>query len=188
MDIIGNIQFVQIPGSQTIELPPLDLKTLSEEPEVLIEEVENSLMLNDYWADPTNMAAYYSGFYKTVRNQWWTGNTVLEWAECVRELLEEENMYPRDLLSLIGGTIWPGVHQQRLAKLILFKNKDTALEKKLMEGLGTRYLFRKFPGIDEFNPQFLTCGQQNRIDLCRNWLSVDKPVLPPERFAVEIIQ
>lgn len=208
MYIVGGRKFVEIPGEQNHELPPLlvhanpDVNRLDRvmnlaqklvDAEELLPDLPDELLILS--ADDlkilqsrrkmdlaVNLVEQYLGLVR----HWRWGDAILEWIrQC--EITFEATLNLRPLLK---PDLWPHAGRSSFVNLLLDK-RVTAPEITLQEAVGLRLTFRQPPPIGYFSHQFLFCLNPSIASSAyQAWTHMSPdPVasLPPERFNVQVI-
>jgi hypothetical protein len=190
--------YIEIPGSQTHELPPLlvhgaaDLarQETAEFASVMVEAEE---MLADSDADPDtierrkfDLAVKLTEQYQGLLSHWSWGDSVLEWIRQCEITFESRET----LRQLLHPDVWPHAGRASFVTLLMEKRVPTpgvALER----AVGLRLTFRQPPPIDCCSNQFLFYLNSSVADSAyQTWshLVAQAPALfPPERFHFEVL-
>lgn len=208
MKILGDRQFIEIPGSKTHELPPLLVRTapgmkrldrvmgmasdLVEQedlfPAVAVEIPEAELGRVQLERDRRKMdlAVSLVEQYLAFVQHWRWGDSILEW---IRQC--ETTFGTRmELRNLLQADLWP--HAGRSSFVVLLEDK--AVETGgigLEKAVGMRLTFRQPPPLKCFSNQFLfylntsvaSTAYQTWAELSRSPVSS----LPPERFHFDVV-
>lgn len=208
MKILGDRQFIEIPGSKTHELPPLLVRTapgvkrldkvmgmaseLVEQedlfPAVAVEIPEAELARVQLERDRRKMdlAVSLVEQYLAFVQHWRWGDSILEW---IRQC--ETTFGARmELRNLLHADLWP--HAGRSSFVVLLEDK--AVETGgigLEKAVGMRLTFRQPPPLKCFSNQFLfylnasvaSTAYQTWAELSRSPVSS----LPPERFHFDVV-
>jgi len=190
--------YIEIPGSQTHELPPLLVHAAAEHSrqersvlESVMLEAEDMLGASD--ADPETieqrkyeLALKLTEQYKSLVSDWSWGDSVLEWIRQCEMTFE----YEKTLRTLLHPDVWPHAGRSSFVTLLMEKGVPTrgvALER----AVGLRLTFRQPPPIDCFSNQFLFYLNSTVADTAyQTWshLIPQAPALfPPERFHFEVM-
>ncbi len=202
MDIIGNRKYVEIPGSDTHELPPL-LVRISPEVNRLdrvmgmagdlveSEDMIPSLPLDNI-ANPSavqrrklDLAVNLVEQYLQLVAHWQWGDGITEWIRQCETTFETR----AQLRHLLRPDVWP--HAGRSSLVTLLADKVIAPQGTTLEqAVGLRLTFRQPPPISCFSNQFLFYLNNTMATTAyKTWASMSPdPVscLPPERFVVQV--
>jgi len=201
MEIVGNRQFVEIPGDRMHELPPLFIST-SPETDRLARAME---MANKVAADEemipampvadanvelllerrrAGLAIQIVEQYLGLIEHWRLGESILDW---IRQCETTFEMKPA-LRPFLRPDVWP--HAARASFVTLLRDKSVNTHGMEPErAVGMRLSFRQPPPLDCFSHQFLlllkTAVASSAYD---RWASLNTPAssLPPERFSFEV--
>jgi len=203
MDIIGNRKFVEIPGSDTHELPPLLVRTAPEVNRLdrvmnmangLIESEDMipTLPIDDV-VDPAaverrklDLAVNLVEQYLHLVAHWQWGDGIVEWIRQCETTFE----MCLQLRPLLRPDVWP--HAGRSSFVTLLSDKAVSpAGVTLQQAVGLRLTFRQPPPISCFSNQFLFyLNNSVATTAYETWarLSPD-PVssLPPERFRFQVV-
>lgn len=203
MDIIGNRKFVEIPGSDTHELPPLLVRTAPEVNRLdrvmnmandLIEseDIIPTLPIDDV-VDPAtverrklDLAVNLVEQYLQLVAHWQWGDGIVEWIRQCETTFEMR----LPLRPLLRPDVWP--HAGRSSFVTLLSDKAVSpAGVTLHQAVGLRLTFRQPPPISCFSNQFLFyLNNSVATTAYETWarLSPD-PVssLPPERFKFQVV-
>ncbi len=191
---MGERKYIEIPGSQTHELPPLLVRSapehapLDEVVDMASGIVEAEDMIPNFAADSTaaeqrkyelalNLAERYMG----LLNHWQWGDSILEWIRQCEITFETREC----LRHLLHPDVWPHAGRSSFVTLLVDKAVPTH-GIHLENAVGLRLTFRQPPPIDCFSNQFLFYLNSSVTESAyQTWahLSREFPaVLPPERF------
>jgi len=193
------LNYIQIPGSKTHELPPLLVHRQEPVPEGQEAEFASVMpeaeeMLADTDADSEileqrkfDLALKLTEQYKGLLAHWLWGDSVLEWIRQCEITFECEET----LRKLLHPDVWPHAGRASFVTLLLEKHVPTdgvALER----AVGLRLTFRQPPPIACFSNQFLFYLNSTVADTAyRTWSHLvprnDVSLLPPERFHFEVL-
>jgi hypothetical protein len=198
MEILGDRQFVEVPGSRTHELPPLLVRMSPEvrrldrvmdmardliEQEDIMPPVPETLDLERRKMDlAINLVEQYLGLVQ----HWQWGDSILEW---IRQC--ETTFGTRlELRNLLRADLWP--HAGRSSFVVLLEDKHVATGGVALEkAVGMRLTFRQPPPIKCFSNQFLFYLNSSVANTAfQTWASMShspNSSLPPERFSFEIV-
>jgi hypothetical protein len=203
MDIVGDRKFVEIPGGQILELPPLlvsdhgprrrldkvvDMATKVIENEDLVPSInlDHIATESDVGRRKMDMAINLVDLYVNLGRHWNWGNGILEWIrQC--EITFETRL---ELRALLRPDIWPHAGRSSFVKLL----EDKSIHPdgvNLEQAVGLRLTYRHLPPLADFSDQFLFYLNGKLADTAyQTWagLSTD-PIssLPPERFHLQVV-
>ena len=209
MQVFGDRKWVEIPGCETLELPPLLVNGKHDgrfrgNPEKLervvglaANIVESEEMIDDgtlplasmeleHQRRKMDLALNLVDQYFVFRNQWNWGDSILSWIrQCETTFELNANLRP-----FLRGDVWP--HAGRKSFVDLLKDKQvTADSGSLESAVGMRLTFRQPPPIACFSNQFLLyLNGTVATTAYGTWASMNPdPVssLPPERFHFNIV-
>src|SRR5579884_2771785 len=192
-------KYIEIPGSQTHELPPLLIHWAAEHAgeqracdlESIMPEAEDMLAAND--ADEIEieqrkfeLALQLAEQYKGLIAHWSWGDSVLEWIRQCEITFESE----ATLRNLLRPDLWP--HAGRASFVTLLTDKSVPTHGVVLENaVGLRLTFRQPPPISCFSNQFLFYLNTSVAGSAyQTWagLNSDRPaLLPPERFHFQVL-
>ena len=191
-------RYIQIPGRQTHELPPL-LVRLTEHAagdqrpylDSVMLEAEEMLATSDVDRAVAeqrkfDLAVQLANQYKALLAHWQMGDSVLEWIRQCEITFESVEA----LRNLLHPDVWP--HASRASFVTLLRDKEVPTQGvPLEQAVGLRLTFRQPPPIDCFSNQFLLFLNSSVADTAyQTWshLVPDELVLfPPERFHFEVV-
>ena len=203
MDIVGDRKFVEIPGGQILELPPLlvsdhgphrrldkvvDMATKVIENEDLVPSInlDHIATESDVGRRKMDMAINLVDLYVNLGRHWNWGNGILDWIrQC--EITFETRL---ELRALLRPDIWPHAGRSSFVKLL----EDKSIHPdgvNLEQAVGLRLTYRHLPPLADFSDQFLFYLNGKLADTAyQTWagLSTD-PIssLPPERFHLQVV-
>ena len=200
MEIIGNRKYVEIPGENTHELPPLLLRGSAEiapldevmnmaadivQDEVLADDAPlqafDSLADNRRFDLALNLAEHY---LKLVAHWRW-GDSILDWIRQCEITFETQ----ASLRNLLRPDLWP--HAGRSSFVTLLADKSVPTHGVVLENaVGLRLTFRQPPPISCFSNQFLFYLNDSVAGTTyATWASgAGHPaLLPPERFHFQVL-
>ena len=197
MKIIGNRKYIEIPGDNVHELPPLLLKESRGEGIANVVSLAESMVESD-WLLPdeapldeksaralehrkvglaVNMAEQYVSFL----THWTWGESILEWIrQCETTFETRPNLRP-----LLQPDVWP--HAGRASFVALLEDKRVPSGAiNLANAMGYRLTFRQPPPIDFFSDKFLfflnASMASNAYETWAKATGEQVISLPPERF------
>ncbi len=189
-------RYVDVPGSETHELPPLLVRSIPEDVsrEELVEQaaqiIETEDMVDDAPEDileqrKIDLAIHLTDQYLGLLNYWAWGDSVVEWIRQCEITFESTGV----LRQLLSHDIWPRASRSSFVELLLEKHVPTQ-GVGLERAVGTRLTFRQPPPIDCCSDQFLFFLNSRLAGTAyETWaqLSPESTVhLPPERFHFEV--
>jgi hypothetical protein len=187
--------YIEVPGRETHELPPLLLhaeRMTAETADLSSVMMEAEDML-DGGADPGtldqrrfDLALQLTEQYKGLLAHWFWGNSVIEWIRQCEITFESEDV----LRHLLHPDVWPHASRASFVRLLQEKHVPTrgvALEK----AVGLRLTFRQPPPIDCFSSQFLFYLNSTMADSAfQTWSHLvpqSTAFFPPERFHFDVL-
>jgi hypothetical protein len=191
-------QYIEIPGNETHELPPLLVHSITEHAAEDVIEVASVLVEADDMLPPSDageevleqrrfdLALQLAEQYRGLLSHWRWGDSVLEWIrQC--EITFESEATLRDLLR---ADVWP--HAGRASFVALLRDKEVPTHGvALEEAVGLRLTFRQPPPIDCFSNQFLFYLNSTVAGSAYwKWSHLGPGAcvfLPPERFHFEVL-
>ena len=204
MDILGDRKYVEIPGDNTLELPPLLVRGTPEVNRLdrvlnmasTVVETEDMVpsLAADGWAPEgeverrkmdlaINLVEQYLGL--VVHWRW--GDSVLEWIRQCETTFESRS----ELRPLLRPDVWPHAGRRSFVELLADKGvltSDVTLEK----AVGLRLTFRQPPPLRCFSDQFLFYLNASVASTAyHKWAEMNpEPLaaLPPERFHFDVVQ
>jgi hypothetical protein len=203
MDMIGDRKFVEVPGGNTHELPPLllrgvhNIKHLDKMMQIANDIIEKEDMLAAVPRDPAtppedrerrklDLALNLVDQYLGILAHWHWGDSVLEWIrQC--EITFGARL---ELRTLLSSDVWP--HAGRSSFVTLLEDKYVPTDGVDLErAVGLRLTFRQMPPIRYCSDQFLFyLNNSVGATAYQTWSGMTpKPIssLPPERFAFEVV-
>lgn len=197
MDIIGDKEFLKLPGSedQKYELPPL---LWSDEPfrkhEILKGttyivrsdemKIESALVapkiieMREY-----DLNLQLAASYKEILQIWRCGDSIFRWIEQCEYTMR---LPGHTLGPLVQTNVWPNPDRVRFLELLRDKKVTIPHGVNIEKAVGMRLHYRKLPGPRYFSGSALLYSSKNLADLVyKNWIEqVPKPIkfLPPEQF------
>jgi hypothetical protein len=192
-------RYIEIPGEKTHELPPLLVRSVTEQADMegvlglasAIVEAEDMLPEMDADEDLLERRKYDLALqmieqYRGLLSHWKWGVSILEWIRQCEITFECEET----LRKLLHPDVWPHASRASFVRLLQEKHVETpgvAVEK----AVGLRLTFRQPPPIDCFSNQFLFYLNSTVADTAyQTWshLSLRVPsLLPPDRFHFEVL-
>ncbi|HWB83499.1 MAG TPA: hypothetical protein VG675_05135 [Bryobacteraceae bacterium] len=196
---MGGEKYIDIPGTETHELPPLLVHSPSDHvpagarPDLsaILVEAEDMLAMTDAADDVIeqrkfDLALQLAEQYKGLVSHWQWGNSVLEWIRQCELTFEWE----AELRDLLHPDVWP--HAGRASFVTLLADKAVPTPGVVLKrAVGLRLTFRQPPPIDCFSSQFLVYLNSTVADSAyRTWAHLGSQqfaLLPPERFHFEVL-
>ncbi len=203
MDMIGDRKFVEVPGGNTHELPPLllrgvhNIKHLVKMMQIANDIIGKEDMLAAVPRGPAtppedrerrklDLALNLVDQYLGILAHWHWGDSVLEWIrQC--EITFGARL---ELRTLLSSDVWP--HAGRSSFVTLREDKDVPPDGVDLErAVGLRLTFRQMPPIRYCSDQFLFyLNNSVGATAYQTWSGMPpKPIssLPPERFAFQVV-
>jgi len=202
MDILGDRSFVEIPGTQTHQLPPLLVRMthgvrrmdrVLEMANAVVEQEDLIPVLPEELPASTeaerrkwDLAANLVEQYLDVVQHWQWGDGILEW---IRQC--ESTFGSRvDLRNLLKPDLWP--HAGRSSFVMLLEDKAVSTGGVAIEkAVGMRLTFRQPPPLKCFSEQFLFYLNSTVANSAfQSWAQLSpSPIsaLPPERFEFDVL-
>lgn len=203
MDIVGDRNFVELPGSATHELPPLLVRTAPHVKNLdkvmdmagTIVETEDMLPcvpMEDATVEAVleqrrmDLACNLVDQYMGLLQHWHWGNGILEWIRQCETTFETNS----ELRRLMRADLWPHAGRSSFVTLLhdkAVKHHGIELEK----AVGLRLTFRQPPPIRCFSNQFLFyLNHSVSATAYQTWASMSpNPIaaFPPERFSFQVV-
>lgn len=195
---MGERRYLEIPGMDTHELPPLLVHgpagppPLDEVVERAAGIVESEDLLAESAADRLDweqrrfdLAIHLVEQYRDFLSRWNWGDSILEWIRQCEITFETR----ATLRHLLHPDVWP--HASRSSFVTLLQDKSVLQPESALErAVGLRLTFRQPPPIDCFSNQFLIYLNSPVAGTAyQTWahLSAQVPAcLPPHRFHFEV--
>jgi hypothetical protein len=203
MDIVGDRKFIEIPGGQILELPPLLVndhgprRRLDKVVDMAAKVIENEDLVpsinldhiateSDVERRKMDMAINLVDLYVNLGRHWNWGNGILEWIrQC--EITFETRL---ELRALLRPDIWPHAGRSSFVKLL----EDKSIHPdgvNLEQAVGLRLTYRHLPPLADFSDQFLFYLNGKLADTAyQTWAGLSpNPIssLPPERFHLQVV-
>jgi hypothetical protein len=206
MEILGDRKFVEVPGTQTHELPPLLVRTtpgvrrmdrvmnmasdLIEQEDMIpalpIEAFADERIELEATRRKLDLALNLVDQYLGLVQHWQWGDSILEWIRQCETTFETRT----DLRTLLRPDVWPHAARSSFVMLLEDKSVETggvAIEK----AVGMRLTFRQPPPLKCFSNQFLFYLNSTVANTAyQTWANLSpSPIsaLPPERFAFQVL-
>jgi len=200
MDILGDRKFVEVPGSDTHELPPLLVRSatgvkrldrvmgmaeamVEREDMVPVTPPDLELELQRRRMDlAVNLVEKYLHFVQ----HWQWGDSIVEWIRQCETTFEAR----AGLRTLLRPDVWP--HAARSSFVTLLEDKDVETGGVDIEkAVGMRLTFREPPPLKCFSDQFLFYLNHSVADTAyQTWARLSpSPIssFPPERFHFQVL-
>lgn len=203
MQWIGDRRFVEIPGTDTLQLPPLlvkdngfvrrldrvvDLasKVIEREDWVPTQPLDALASETEVERRKMDLALNIVDQYLGLMRHWHWGDGIVEWIrQC--EITFESKIWLRGLLR---PDVWP--HAGRSSFVTLLEDKHVPTDGvELEKAVGLRLTFRQPPPISYFSDQFLFYLNGTIANTAyQTWAKMSPDPLsslPPERFEVDVV-
>lgn len=203
--IVGDRKFVELPGDQTHELPPLLVRSapkrrldkvmdmaqnIVESEDMIVDlapEVPPDAALLDHDRRKMDLALNLIDQYFSFVQHWQWGDSILEWIRQCETTFDLRN----DLRVLLRADVWP--HAGRTSFVSLLSDKAVKSDGvELQRAVGTRLTFRQPPPIGCFSNQFLFYLNNTVAHSAYDaWAALSPdPIsaLPPERFKFQVVE
>jgi hypothetical protein len=187
-------KYIEIPGNQTHELPPLLVHSAemtagaSGELASVLSEAEDMLGAGDAVEEVLeqrkfDLALQLSEQYKRIMAHWFWGDDILEWIRQCEITFESEAV----LRQLLHPDVWP--HASRASFVTLLADKRIATRGVTLErAVGLRLMFREPSPIHYFSSQFLLYLYSSVADTAfQSWSQLELGLFPPERFHFDVL-
>jgi hypothetical protein len=192
-------EYIQIPGSQTHELPPLLVHSSAEHapdeapPDLSSVMIEAEDMLPPSGADlevieqrKYDLALQLAEQYRGLLFSWHWGDSVLEWIRQCEITFESQDALRR----LLHPDVWPHASRASFVTLLMEKHVPTH-GISLDRAVGLRLTFRQPPPIACFSNQFLFyLNSSVATSAYQTWshlAPIEPALLPPDRFHFEVL-
>lgn len=211
MEILGDRHFIEIPGEQTHELPPLMVKTASHlkspskamsmaadivDSEELLAEIPLDSMATDTEIERRKMdlALNLVEQYQNLLSLWQLGDGIVEW---IRQCEITFGNQPA-LRAILRNNVWPHAGRSSFVDLLHDKGVDQPGRSpvadsggiNLERAVGLRLTFRQPPPLGCFSNQFLFyLNSPVATSAYQTWAHMTPPAaaLPPERFTFQVV-
>jgi hypothetical protein len=202
MDIVGDRKFVEIPGTATLELPPLLVKDDAElrhidrvmemaariiEKEDLVPSIPVDFVIPEEEVSrrKMDMALNMVGLYKDLRRHWYWGDGIVEWIRQCEITFDGKPNFK----ALLRPDVWP--HAGRSSFVTLLEDKEVPTGGiDIEKAVGLRLTFRHLPPLIDFSDQFLFYLNTKLAGAAyQTWANMIPPpvcALPPERFDLHV--
>ncbi len=201
MNVVGDRQYVAIPGEQTHELPPLlvrgrpEVERLDKVMSMAQELIEAEDLIPGLPPDDLppelehrkmDLAINLVEQYLAFVDHWQWGDGILEWIRQCEITFESKHI----LRPLLRPDVWP--HASRSSFVTLLEDKHVPHPKvELGQAVGLRLTFRQPPPIACFSDQFLfylnTPIAESAYTAWAERTPSPASSLPPERFHLEVV-
>ena len=202
MDIVGDRQFVEVPGGKTHQLPPLLVKSVPEVKRLdrimgivssIVEQEDmvplaGDVVIGDEALErrKMDMALNLVDQYLGLLAHWHWGDSIVEW---IRQC--EITFGARfELRHLLRSDVWPHAGRSSFVRLLEDKEVETR-GVELEKAVGLRLAFRQMPPIQCCSDQFLFYLNNSVAHTAyQTWLHMTpNPIssLPPERFEFDVV-
>ena len=200
MDILGDRRFVEVPGCDTYELPPLlvhaspKVKRLDRVMDMANGIVDSEDMLADPLAGDEqvqrrrmDLALNLVDQYFELVTQWQWGDSILEW---IRQCEMTFDSRP-DLRNIMRNDVWPHAGRCSFVQLLSDKAVAPTANVPLERAVGLRLTFRQRPPMSILSDQFFFYLQPKMASTAyETWSHLSTPPiasLPPERFSFQVV-
>jgi hypothetical protein len=188
--------YVEVPGSNTHELPPLLVRSIPDEVsrEELVGRATEMVELGDIMDDAPegvleqrkiDLAINLADQYLGLLTYWAWGDSVVEWIRQCEITFGTSSA----LRSLLRHDVWPRASRSSFVELLLEKRVPTE-GVGLERAVGTRLTFRQPPPIDCCSDQFLFFLNSRLAGTAyETWAQLcpeSAAHLPPDRFHFEV--
>jgi hypothetical protein len=203
MQLLGDRKFLEIPGDDTVQLPPLlvkdnvhvrrldkvvDLasKVIEKEDWVPAQPLDALVPEAEVERRKMDLALNLVDQYLTLMRHWHWGDGILEWIRQCEITFESKAR----LRGLLRADVWP--HAGRSSFVTLLADKRIPAEGIALEkAVGLRLSFRQPPPMACFSDQFLFYLNGTVASTAyQTWAQMSpEPIssLPPERFQVDVV-
>ena len=187
---MSNHRYVEIPGNQTHELPPLLLHapgSPATDLNAVMLEAEDMLAATDAVQEIVEqrkfeLALQLTEQYKGLVSHWSWGDSVIEWIRQCEITFESEGT----LRKLLHPDVWPHASRASFVELLREKAIPTG-GVALDRAVGLRLAFRQPPPIDCFSSQFLFYLNPTVADTAYHTWSQTPALFPPDRFHFDVL-
>jgi len=198
---IGPRSFVDVPGSETYELPPLLLSAIHtanmgkildtaqeiiNQGDMILAAPQGVIMPpEDHDRRQMDLALNLVDRYLSLRSQWGWGDSILQWIRQCETTFESR----KQLKPLLRFDVWP--HAGRASFVTLLEDK--AIEHpgvNLENAVGLRLSFRQLPPLRCCSDQFLIyLNASVGSSAYHTWseMTAEPASLPPERFDFQVL-
>ena len=191
----GDREYVNIPGNEMHELPPLLVRTASGAPQVDLASaiLEAEEMLPDVDVEETllarrrlDLALTLAERYRGLIAHWQWGESIVEWIRQCEITFQSQSV----LRGLLHPDVWP--HATRSSFVTLLADKHVTTPGVALEtAVGLRLTFRQPPPIDCCSSEFLFCLNSSIAGSAYNaWARMGAglpALLPPDRFHFDVL-
>lgn len=180
-------EFIEIPGDQVWELPPLVVRSpevrTSEKTVAMAEKLVEAA--SPECPHPLELALNLASEYQKLSIQWSWGNQILKWVQYCEEVFRQQ----QPLRPLLRPDLWPNAGRSSFVRLLERKmpNPQVPIE----DAVGLRLTYEKLPPVNWLSEDFLLYLKSSlAVQAYHAWdhLVNDRvPAdLPPERFHFQI--
>ncbi|MFN7924766.1 MAG: hypothetical protein U0Q16_31980 [Bryobacteraceae bacterium] len=203
MHTLGDRNFVEIPGTETLELPPLlvndaaPVRRLDRVMDLAAKVIDKEDLVPAHLLDTVaaeteverrkmDMAINLADTYLSLRRHWKWGDGILEWIRQCEITFEAKPQFR----TLLRPDVWP--HAGRSSFVTLLGDKAVETDGVNIEkAVGLRLTFRHLPPLSDFSDQFLFYLNGRLAETAYGAWSGMSPApvsaLPPERFHVQVV-
>jgi len=193
-------RYIEIPGAGTHELPPLLVRSATEQPSMdgvldmasAMVEAEEMLPELDAAEDVVeqrkfDLAVQLTEQYRALLSHWQWGDSIVEWIRQCEITFDCHDT----LRQLLHPDVWP--HASRASFVTLLSDKHVPTHGVALErAVGLRLTFRQPPPIDCFSNQFLFYLNSTVADSAYHAWShliprTSTSLLPPDRFHFDVV-
>jgi hypothetical protein len=186
-------KFLEIPGNQIYELPPLcittDVNVFVPQQGVLIEEIQDDGLMPGALDELTtqralaDLATNLCDRYEELSKIWYLGMVIMHWVEQCEITFSEIEA----LNFLLRPDLWPRADRKCVAELLV--DKEVCNMKDLREAIGTHLTFRQLPPLDCFSDRFLLYLGPTIAEKTYETWAANSPLvsLPPDRFSFQVV-
>jgi hypothetical protein len=191
-------RYIEIPGAGTHELPPLLVRSATEQPSMdgvldmasAMVEAEEMLPELDAAEDIVeqrkfDLAVQLTEQYRALLSHWQRGDSIVEWIRQCEITFDCHDT----LRQLLHPDVWP--HASRASFVTLLREKHIPTPVMVEKAVGLRLKFRQLPPFGCCSDQFLLYLNSTVADSAyQTWshLSLQAPaLLPPDRFHFEVL-
>ena len=201
MSVEGERRYIELPGSETHELPPLLVRTASPrlpdlddvvglaaemvEAEEMIPEPPDDLAARQFEQRKYDLAIHLTDQYLRLLAHWNWGDSILEWIRQCEITFDST----ADLRILRHPDVWPHASRASFVALLVDKHVPTH-GVGVEQAVGMRLTFRQPPPIELMSNQFLILLNSPVAGTAyQTWAGMNlgaSALLPPERFHFQI--
>jgi len=193
---MANKRYLEIPGTATLELPPLLVHaTVEQVPDLegVMVEAEDMLAPDDARMEvieqrKLDLALQLAQQYRGLMSHWFWGDGVLEWIRQCEITFESEGA----LRKLLHPDVWPHASRVSFVNLLRQKGIPATGSVGLEKAVGLRLTFRQPPPIDCFSSHFLfhlnSTVADSAFQAWSNLVPKDTALFPPDRFHFDVLE